>query len=199
MFYFTQRGSEVIYVQQKIQENICRFNSHPSVRQYSTMRMNFTDMTGNLRLFTQRASNVDLVFTACDFVSVWFCLKVTGWEQTEEREVRAPAAAAAEWGSSSTAFIHSQVWLTPRLHTNTAHRESWLHADRKSLLHHTIKLSEVRAGLMHHTTQCSLQADGSTAGLKLSYSDVICSYFKMTSKALRSRQVLVNLVLNVFS
>ena len=83
---------------------------------------------------------------------LWFSFKVTRWEQVEEGEVRAPAA---ERDSSSTAFIHSKVWLTPRLHTNTAaHRENWLTAWRhrvSAVSHPETHRGQIRTEVSHNT------------------------------------------------
>ena len=62
---------------------------------------------------------------------------------------------AAERDSSSTAFIHSKVWLTPRLHTNTAaHRGNWLTAWRhrvSAVSHPETHRGQIRTEVSHNT------------------------------------------------
>lgn len=134
-----------------------------------TKRKAFSRNDRNMWLFRQRASNVDWVRITSAFL----------WKSHDETRLRREKSELHQ--QSETAFIHSHVWWHQgyMLTQHTEPLTAWRHrgGELESLLYHTVKLTDVRAGLMQRTTQCLLQTDGSRGCLKCSYSAVIPSCF----------------------
>lgn len=137
--------------------------------QYLPKRKAFSRNDRNMWLFRQRASNVDWVRITSDFL----------WKSHDETRLRREKSELHQ--QSETAFIHSHVWWHQgyMLTQHTEPLTAWRHrgGELESLLYPTVELTDVRAGLMHRTTQCLLQTDGSRGCLKCSYSAVIPSCF----------------------